>query len=110
MFSPFDTRTRSGLRTIVVLRAGPWGEDPTFEWDEDNIQKFWFHQIRDFEVEECFENEHAIRPHVKARSQPDKFGDRYLVHGRTDGGRRLQIIVQHKGGGLVRPVTGWLDN
>ena len=91
----------------MVLKFEPWGDDPVFDWDEHTEEKFWQHGIRDFEVMECFNNEHFTRPHSKAKSQPEKYGDRFSVQGVTDGGRKLLIIVQYKGGNVVRPVTGW---
>ena len=91
----------------MVLKFEPWGDDPVLEWDEYNEAKFWEHRIRDFEVEECFENAHFVVPHIKAKSEPEKYGDRYLIRGVTDGGRKLLVIVQHKNGNRVRPITGW---
>ena len=89
----------------MTLRKEPWGETPTFEWNEGNREEIWKHGIRPFEVEECFENERTVIPHRKSGSEPAKYGDRYEVEGVTDGGRLLFIIVQHKGGNKVRVVT-----
>ena len=86
----------------MVLKFEPWGDDPEFDWDEDNESKFWNHGIRDFEVEECFENEHFAIPHKK-------YKDRYIIRGVTDGGRKLVIIIQYIGLNLVRPITGWSE-
>jgi hypothetical protein len=36
-----------------------------------------------------------------------RFDDIYLLEGRTDRGRRLQLVFQDKGHGLVRVFTGW---
>ena len=94
-------------REFVVLKFDPWGGDPVFEWDEHNQEKFWRHGILDFEVEECFQNPYCLRPHRKAKSDPEVYGDRYVVLGVTDGGRNLLIVVQFKGGNVVRPITGW---
>ena len=82
------------------LREDPWGDDPTFDWDDDNREEIWAHKVRDFEIEECFENEHVTIPHKKARSEPEKYGDRYVVRGVSDAGRKLVIIVQYLGGEL----------
>ena len=94
-------------RNAVVLKFEPWGKDYVLEWDEYNQEKIWKHAIRDFEIEECFENAHAVRPHAKMKSEPRKYRDRYCVTGITHGGRRIQIIVQFKGGNNVRPITAW---
>jgi len=94
----------------VSLREDPWGDDPTLDWDDDNLGEIWTHRVRDFEVEECFENEHVTIPHKKARSEPAKYGDRYVVRGVSDGGRKLIIIIQYLGANWVRPITAWDDS
>lgn len=91
------------------LKNDPWGDDPVFDWDEDNLEEIWRHDVRDAEVEQCFDNQHVSSPHKKARSEPEKYGDRYLVHGITDGGRRLFVVVQHVGSNWVRPITAFDD-
>lgn len=85
----------------------PWGEEPQFEWDEHNESKIWEHGLNAFDIEECFDNPYVSRRHKKAGSKPEKYGDRYLVEGRTNGGRKLVVILQHKCGPLVRPITAW---
>lgn len=93
----------------MVLKYEPWGSNPRFEWDEYNEAKIWEHGVDVFEVEQCFdmENERFVTPHPKAKSEPVKYGDRYLVRGVTNGGRRLLITVQYVGGNIVRPITAW---
>ena len=91
----------------MTLSVVPWGEDPIFDWDENNEVEIWKHSIRDFEVEECFENRYRAVPHNKAKSEPEKYGDRYRITGRTNGGRRLFIIIQYKGGNVIRPITAF---
>ena len=93
----------------MVLKFEPWGDDPLFEWDEYNLKKMWNHRIRDFEVQECFFNEHDTKPHPKAKSCPENYKDRFLVQGVTNGGRKLLIVVEHKGGNIIRPITGWQE-
>jgi len=85
----------------------PWGSYPSFEWDEYNEGEVYQHGITPSEIEQCFDNEHFIRPHRKAHSEPEKYGDRYVVGGTTDGGRKLIIIVQNVGDGIIRPITAW---
>ena len=46
-------------------------------------------------------------PHKKARSEPEKYGDRFRILGRTNGGRTLFIIIQFKGGNSIRPITAF---
>lgn len=91
----------------MTLTVIPWGENPIFEWDEYNERKIDEHYLTCFEIEECFENPYWVAPHHKARSQPRKYGDRYKIRGTTDGGRKLFIIIQHKGGNLTRPITAF---
>jgi uncharacterized DUF497 family protein len=85
----------------------PWGEEPLFEWDDANEEKIRAHGVSAFDVEECFENPYRVHRHKKAKSQPEKYADRYVVFGETNGGRKLVVILQHKGGPLVRPITAW---
>lgn len=89
----------------MVMKFPPWGEEPIFEWDEANEDYIWAHRVTIFEVYECFDNGPLIAPHQKANSNPSKYGDRYIVLSSTNGGRKLMVIVQHKGSNLVRPIT-----
>ena len=93
----------------MTLKFEPWGNGPIFEWDENNVEKIWAHGIEPLEVEQCFELENArvVIPHAKAKSAPEKYGDRYMVRGVTHGGRKLLVTVQHVGGNIVRPITAW---
>jgi len=89
----------------VVLKFEPWGDDPVFDWDDENEEEIWGHRVLDLEVEQCFKNSHTVVPHQRAKSQPEKYRDRYEVRGITNGGRKLFIIVQHGGANWVRPIT-----
>lgn len=91
----------------MTLSAVPWGEDPIFEWDEYNEAEIDKHHLTCFEVEECFENSYWSAPHNKAKSWPQKYGDRYRIRGKTDGGRKLFIIIQYKGANVIRPITAY---
>ena len=91
----------------MVLDIVPWGNGPIFDWDEHNEVEISKHGVTCFEVEECFENPYRAAPHNKARSEPRKYGDRYRIGGQTHGGRRLFVIIQHKGGNVVRPITAF---
>ena len=91
----------------MVLSFVPWGDDPTFEWDEYNEFEIYKHGVSCFEVEDCFENPYDAAPHKKARSEPLKYGDRYQIKGQTNGGRGLFIIIQYRGGSAVRPITAF---
>jgi len=80
-----------------------WG---TFEWDDEdkkngNVQHLRDHGIEAEEAEECF-----FHASTFCRDQR-RFDDVYLLDGKTDRGRRLRIVFQDKGNGLVRVFTGW---
>lgn len=91
----------------MTLAVIPWGNDPCFVWDEHNEEEVAKHRVSCFDVEECFENKYKAIPHNKARSQPKKYGDRFLISGTTHGGRKLFIVIQYLGAGFVRPITAF---
>ena len=93
----------------MVIKFDPWGDGYVLQWDDSNREKLWMHAVCDSEIEECFENEHDVAPHPKAKSKPQKYGDRFYVMGVTDGGRKLVIIVQYLGANFIRPITAWDD-
>ena len=59
------------------------------------------HGIEPKEAEECFFHEFLF-----ARDER-RFDDIYLLDGKTHLGRRLRLVFQDKGNGLVRVFTGW---
>lgn len=70
-----------------------------FEWDDANeLHILERHRVTVDEVEQCFYNRHKIAK--KPKSQ-----DRYYLWGRTDGGRRLFIVFQYRGLGIIRPIS-----
>lgn len=91
----------------MSLTVVPWEDDPIFEWDEYNEAEICEHHVTCFELEECFENPYRAAPHSKAKSEPEKYGDRYRIMGQTNGGRKLFIIIQYKGGNMIRPITAF---
>ena len=75
-----------------------------FEWDDANQGELWGggHRIRPHEVEDVFWNYPVWVPDEK-----DKSGD-YKMIGRTDGGRKLTLVVEVKTiTRQLRPITGW---
>lgn len=77
-----------------------------FEWDDEdkksgNVQHLRDHGIEPEEAEECFLHDYIFA--VDER----RFDDVYLLDGNTDRGRRLRLVFQDKGNGLVRIFTGW---
>jgi uncharacterized DUF497 family protein len=81
----------------------PWDAEG-FEWDEANESELAnpSHPIQSWEVEQVFWNRPVWAPNRRGRS-----GD-YIMVGRTDGGRKLTIVVQVKRVTRhLRPITGW---
>lgn len=89
----------------MTMKYPPWGNSPVFDWDEYNEGEFWKHRVRDFEVEQCFDQPYRVAP----KTDKDDQENYYWVNGATAGGRKLLIIIQHLGGCFIRPVTGWDD-
>lgn len=76
-----------------------WGSEQEYEAIAEHLAR---HQIREWAVEAVFLNEPRF-----VRNKKDRAGDFRMI-GRTDGGRRLTIVVRtvpetH----LLRPITGW---
>ncbi|MBN9105361.1 MAG: DUF4258 domain-containing protein [Propionibacteriaceae bacterium] len=71
----------------------------TIEWDDTNLD----HATRRasvLEIEQAIQNADALFRH--------RIRDRALIRSRTDGGRRLVIVVQlNDNGRRVRPITAW---
>lgn len=84
----------------------PWSDPPILEWDDENEQHIRRHDVTSAEVEECFDGPHQVMPHRKAKTDL-RYADRYAVVGHTIMGRKLMIIVRHKGGGVIRTITSW---
>jgi uncharacterized DUF497 family protein len=77
-----------------------------FEWDDENkkngnVQHLRDHGIEPEEAEECFFHNFTFTLDER------RFDDVYLLDGNTDRGRRLRLVFQDKGNGLVRVITGW---
>jgi uncharacterized DUF497 family protein len=77
-----------------------------FEWDDPdkksgNIQHLRDHDIEPHEAEECFFHNFRYAPDER------RFDDVYILDGRTSRGRKLRLVFQDKGNGLVRVFTGW---
>ncbi len=70
-----------------------------FEYDFDN-DKLRTHRVTFEEAVECFFSEFEIR-------RNKTFHDRFQLHGKTNGGRKLKIIFQLKPDSVVRIITGW---
>ncbi|MEP7338148.1 MAG: hypothetical protein ABI977_10425 [Acidobacteriota bacterium] len=77
-----------------------------FEWDDEdqkngNVQHLRDHGIEPEEAEECFFHEYWFDRDER------RYGDVYLLNGRTHRGRWLRLVFQDKKGGLARIFSGW---
>jgi uncharacterized DUF497 family protein len=77
-----------------------------FEWDDENkkngnVQHLRDHDIEPDEAEECFFHDFTFFRDER------RFDDVYVLDGTTDRGRRLRLVFQDKGKGLVRIFSGW---
>lgn len=77
-----------------------------FEWDSENrkngnVQHLRDHGIEPQEAEECLFHDYIFAQDNR------RFDDVYVLDGRTDRGRRLRLVLQDKGKGVVRIFTGW---
>lgn len=72
-----------------------WGI-PGFEWDEGNEAHLARHGVTPPEAEEIFFGRLYLKRSRRGR---------YLVLGRSGGGRYLALIVERREGGRVRVVT-----
>jgi len=72
-----------------------------FEYDDSERDKLGEHSVTFWEAAECFSNDFEVHPNKSLHR------DRYRLTGRTDGGRRLEIIFQLKRDNVVRIITGW---
>ena len=70
-----------------------------FEYDFEN-DKLSIHRITFEEAVECFFSDFEVR-------RNKTFKDRYILIGKTIGGRKLKIIFQLKPANVVRIITGW---
>lgn len=76
-------------------RFSPMDFQYDFEKDKLNAHRASFE-----EAVECFFPDFEVR-------RNKIFKDRYQLHGKTIGGRRLKIIFQLKPDSVVRIITGW---
>lgn len=74
-------------------------EPSQFEYDFE-ADELAHHRITFEEAVSVFENPFGVK-------RNKGYGDRYQVLGKTDGGRKLKLIVQAKSGDIVRIITGW---
>ena len=94
---------------MVPIAIVPWGSEPIVEWDEDNEAHIARHGVASWEVEEMIsQGEYECFRHPKWRNNR-KYANRFLLHGRTLGGRPLLVVIERVGQERLRPVTAWED-
>lgn len=72
------------------------------EWDDANLDHATRHGVSAVEVEQVIQNATEFR---RSKHHPD----RRRIQARTDGGRRVVVIIQVLAGGRARPITAWED-
>lgn len=72
-------------------------KDFEYDFEKDKLNA---HRVSFEEAVECFFSDFAVR-------RNKTFKDRYQLHGKTIGGRKLKIIFQLKPDSIVRIITGW---
>lgn len=70
------------------------------DWDDHNLLHATRHGVSAREIEQVLRNATKMHRHPKQ-------DDRRIIQARTDGGRRVRLVVQVRGLGLVRPITAW---
>jgi uncharacterized protein len=74
------------------------------EWDDHNDKEIARHQVNPEEVEDiCF----GLHISKRDSASKNKGKERYLLAGKTSGGRYLDIVVEKLYGSCFRPVTAF---
>lgn len=68
------------------------------QWDDENVGHIARHRVNPQEVEDVCFGTHIIR------SEGD---GRYILSGKTENGRYLNVVIERIGKGLFRPITGF---
>ncbi len=92
-----EKRARSFRITRLVYWQKFNADDFDYEFDEEELAG---HEVTVDEVVEVLWNGFDV-----ARNKGERVS--YQLIGRTDGGRRLKLIVFEKKRGVIRVVTGW---
>ena len=94
---------------MTAMGVIPWGDSPLIEWDSCNVEHVADHRVTPWEVDEMIiAGEMTCVRHPKWRKSK-QHARRYLLRGRTLGGRRLLVVIEHKKGRHIRPITAWDD-
>lgn len=94
---------------MAAMGKLPWGDEPLVEWDEVNEDHISRHGVTPWEVEDMItQGEFTCIRHPRWR-KGGKYAWRFLLRGRTLGGRPLLVVVDRIGVDRLRPVTAWED-
>jgi uncharacterized DUF497 family protein len=94
---------------MAAIRRMPWGTDSAVGWDEENEEHVSRHGVSPWEVEEMItQGDFECIRHPKWR-KGGKYARRFLLRGRTLGGRPLLVVVERVGSERLRPVAAWED-
>lgn len=91
----------------------PWGGEPEIEWDEGNEGHATGHGITRSEIEDLIlVGEYDWWRHPKhgkqkkgSRSVPNKYWNRFLIRGLSEGGRLMIVVVARVAEKKLRPIT-----
>lgn len=92
---------------INAMGVIPWGDLPTVDWDKENEEHATRHGVESWEIDEViYEGDFECVRHPRWRKS-NKYEKRFLLKGRTIGGRRILIVVEQLGPETIRPITAW---
>lgn len=92
---------------MTPLPKPPWPDEPHIIFDDTNAEHCARHGVAPWEIEDIILNGgYVVRPHKK-RKINRKYRNRYLVDGRTIGGRALFIVIDYISPDGIRPVTAF---
>jgi uncharacterized protein len=74
------------------------------EWDDHNDREIARHQVTPEEVEDICYGLHISKRDPDSKSKGKK---RYILAGKTSGGRYLDVIIEKLCGSYFRPVTAF---
>ena len=94
---------------MTPMGTMPWGDDPLVDWDEENEEHVSRHGIASWEVQEMITQGECECVHHPRWRKGGKHANRFLLRGRTLGGRPLLVVVDRIGLERLRPVTAWED-
>jgi uncharacterized protein len=89
---------------VLLIEAGGNVRIAGLDWDDSNIKEITRHHVNPDEVEEICYGLHIFRKDPDSKS---KGKNRYIIAGKTPGGRYLDVIIEKLNGNYYRPVTAF---